>query len=219
MNVYLLPIGRQRFDIYSEPAEETHVPPASDAGWIRRWIHAGAVQWHALVDTARGGASTGRIARWRDQIVCHLAESIAEQRTLWALAREAGATLLFPATMKPAAARASLDRVLMSARRHHGFWLIVDVPLFIGSAVLTPIPGPNVIAYYFAFRAVGHLLSWRGARQGLLRTVWYLEADRHLAELASLVETPHAQREARVHAIAEQLNLRRLSAFFQRVAA
>ena len=39
--------------------------------------------------------------------------------------------------------------------------------LLIVSGVLALVPGPNVLAYYFAFRVVGHWLSMRGARQGL----------------------------------------------------
>ena len=33
------------------------------------------------------------------------------------------------------------------------------------SGLLFLVPGPNVIAYYFAFRMVGHYFSLRGARK------------------------------------------------------
>ena len=80
------------------------------------------------------------------------------------------------------------------------------------------IPGPNLLAYYLAFRVIGHIQSWRGARHAMERTRWTLESDDHLAELAALVEQPREVRASRVAAIAEQLNLSRLSAFFDRVA-
>src|SRR5436190_1733744 len=80
-------------------------------------------------------------------------------------------------------------------------------------------PGPNVIAYYLAFRVVGHFNSWRGARHGTARTAWSLHLDANLGELASLVDQPRELRASRVEAIAARLNLRRLSAFFDRVAA
>jgi hypothetical protein len=80
------------------------------------------------------------------------------------------------------------------------------------------IPGPNLVAYYFAFRFVGHLQSWRGARQAMEAIAWTLEPDAGLAELAALADMPREARAPRVAAIAAQLNLQRLSAFFDRVA-
>ena len=157
--------------------------------------------------------------KWRDRVVRRLAETIAEQRTLWALAQQTEATLLFPASVGERDARAALDRALARARRHHGWWIVVDAPLFVVSGILAPIPGPNVLAYYLGFRLVGHWLSWRGARQAVGDVQWTLEPDGSLAELASLVNVPRAARASRVDAIAARLNLHRLSAFFERVAA
>jgi hypothetical protein len=144
---------------------------------------------------------------------------MAEQRTLWALRRQARAVLEYPSTIDEPRARRVLDRALAGARVHHGRWLIVDFLLFLASGVFFFVPGPNVIAYYLAFRVVGHFNSWRGARHGAARTTWSLHLDANLGELASLVDQPRELRASRVEAIAARLNLRRLSAFFDRVAA
>ncbi len=201
MTVYLLSIGRERFELYSEPPEEPGAPPGSDAGRLRQWAHVANAQWHELVDAARRGHGVGRVARWRDALVRRLA------------------ALLHPALLDQIAARAALDRALAVARRHHRTWLLVDGPLFIVSAVLAPVPGPNVVAYYLGFRAVGHWLSWRGARHASAAVEWTLAPDTTLDELASLIDVPRAVRASRVHAIAARLNLHRLAAFFERVAA
>jgi hypothetical protein len=219
MIVYLLALGGGRFELYSEPPEEPGEPPHPGAGRWRQWAHTAYVRWHELVESARQRTSTGRIAQWRDVVVRRLAETIAEQRTLWALAQHSEATLLFPATVGEADAHAALDRALLAARRHHGWWLLVDAPLFVISGILTPVPGPNVLAYYLGFRVVGHWLSWRGARYASRRVRWTFEPDGSLAELASLVNMPRAARASRVDAIAARLNLHRLPAFFERVAA
>jgi hypothetical protein len=219
MIVYLLAVGRNRFELYSEPPEEPGAPPHPGAGRLRQWAHAASVRWHELVEVARRRTSTGRIARWRDAVVRRLAETIAEQRTLWALAQQTEAKLLFPASLGERDARVALDRALGTARRHHGWWIVVDAPLFVASGILTPVPGPNVIAYYLGFRLVGHWLSWRGARHATNQLQWTLEPDGSLAELASLVNIPRAARASRVDAIAARLNLHRLPAFFERVAA
>jgi hypothetical protein len=80
------------------------------------------------------------------------------------------------------------------------------------------VPGPNVLAYYFAFRAVGHYLSWRGAQHALERITWSLHAEPALAELGQLAVLPRAAGAARVEAIADGKKQPRHAAFFDRTA-
>jgi hypothetical protein len=218
MVVFLVPAGQSRFELYSEPPDDPSPAPAEHAGALRRWAHAASVRWHELVKTARQGAPRGRFAHWRDAVVCKLAESIAEQRTLWSLTDASAASLRFPSTLDADAARAMLMRLLGAARSHHLRWLVIDAVIFVSSAVLALVPGPNLFAYYFAFRLIGHFQSWRGARRAVEMIGWTFEPDASLAELASLVDVPRERRASRVEAIAAGLNLSRLSAFFDRVA-
>jgi hypothetical protein len=217
MLVFLVPAGRDRFELYSEAGEDPGAPPAREDGRFRRWAHAVNIQWHELVEAARRGRPRGRLARWRDALVCRLAETIAEQRTLWALRTRTSAALRYPAALPVERARAELEKAMAHARRHHLRWFIVDAVLFVSSVVFFFIPGPNLVAYYFAFRFIGHLQSWRGARQAMDVIHWSFEPDSELAELASLVNLPRAERAPRVAAIAARLNLQRLSSFFDRV--
>ncbi len=218
MTVYLVALGADRFEIYSEPPEDAPSSVDAAAGRFKRWGQQAAIRWRDLVDTARRGEATGRFAKWRDSVVCHLAESIAEQRTLWALRKADAATLRYPASLTPQVARRRLDGILTASRWHHGVWFVVDGVVFAASAVLAPIPGPNAIAYYLAFRLFGHGQSCLGAHRGLNRVVWGLAADEHLAELATLVRVPHATRASRVAEIARLLTLQRFAAYFERVA-
>jgi hypothetical protein len=217
--LHLVPLGRGRFDLYGEPPDEDDEPPEAEAGRIRRWAHAAREQWRRLVDRARMRTPEGRFARWRDTLISQLAESIDEQRTLWALRKVSAATLLYAKTSDEPGARASLDRILADARKHHGWWLAIDLTLFIASGILFFIPGPNVVAYYLGFRVFGHLQSWRGARQASSVVQWTLAANDQLAELETLAAEPHARRADRVKAIADILDLPRLPAFFERAAA
>jgi hypothetical protein len=218
MTVYLVPVGRDRYDLYSEAVDEPGGTPGRHEGFLRRLIHAASTSWHDAVHTARRGTAVGRLARWRDGIICRLAESIAEQRTLWALRDCTSATVHVPATFDSAAAKSALKGLIAGRRRHHRRWLVVDLGLFVLSGVFFFVPGPNLVAYYFAIRLIGHLQSWRGARQATERIAWTLEPEQGLAELASLVDVPRAARAPRVAAIAAQLNLPHLSAFFDHVA-
>lgn len=217
MTIYLVPARRGRYELYSEAPDVQEEAPVPTGRW-RRWLHAANQQWHALVSRAREGGDTGLWAPTRDRIVCALAESIAEQRTLWALRQAEAAEVRMPAFLDAGEARTRVMYDLQQARTHHLRWLIVDSLLFIVSGVLAIVPGPNLIAYYFAFRSVGHLQSWRGARQGIDAVQWAFVKDAALSELSELVDVPRHRRADRVHAIAARLELRHLADFFDRVA-
>jgi hypothetical protein len=217
MTVYLVPVGRGRFEPYSETHDDVAGAEMHDAQQ-KSWLRKASAQWQEWVERARRGAEPGRLARWRDAVICRLAESVAEQRTLWALQRQRHATARFPSTLDPERAPSTLMALFADARRHHLRWLAVDLLLFLASGPFAFIPGPNLLAYYLLFRLFGHLQSWRGARHAMDHVAWTFEPDTGLAELASLADEPREARASRVEAIAERLKLPRLSAFFDRVA-
>jgi plasmid stabilization system protein ParE len=217
MTVYLVPGGRGRHELYSE-TPEPEAEEAEPRGRFRRWIKRAGEEWRELVAQAQRRGSGTRFGRWRDRVVSALAESIAEQRTLWALRAVDTACVVMPSSLSPERARAIMMTDFALARRHHLRWLAVDGLIFIATGLLAIVPGPNVLAYYFLFRVVGHLQSWRGARQGMDRIAWTFTPDDALAELASLADEPRATRASRVEAIAERLNLPHLASFFERIA-
>ena len=218
MDLFLVPAGRNRFELYSETLEEPDEAPGDRDVVFRQWAHGAAVRWRALVDASRRGTGGGRVARWRDGLVCHLADSISEGRTLWALRAAHAAVVHVPSTLESARVRAIMMSLLGQARRRHLRWSLIDLVLLIASGPFALVPGPNMLAYYLAFRLVGHIQGWRGARQGMERVTWSFEPDTGLAELQMLVDVPRAERAPRVAAIAADLKLPRLSAFFDRVA-
>jgi hypothetical protein len=79
------------------------------------------------------------------------------------------------------------------------------------------VPGPNVIAWYFTFRAVGHFLSWRGALRGLKDISWTPEASAPLSGVRAALALGDAERCARLDAIASELGLAHLTGFVERV--
>ena len=90
--------------------------------------------------------------------------------------------------------------------------------LTLASVPFTLVPGPNVLAYYFVFRTVGHFLSMRGARQGLDGVTWETEASPHLTALRLALPLDPALRSRRVEEIAAALGLDRLPRFVEGVA-
>ena len=219
--MYLVPVGAGRFELYSEAPDDADAagqPPPAEGFW-KRTMHQAQVRWREAVHSARAGdESAGWFARLRDRAVCRAAESIAEQRTLWSLRNCTSATLVHPSDLTAAPLDEVRIGLLSRARQHHGRWLLIDALLLIVSGLLMLVPGPNVLAYYFAFRVAGHYLSWRGARQALEVVTWANHAEPALAELGRLAALPRDARQSRVEAIAGSLNLPRLAVFFERTA-
>jgi hypothetical protein len=233
MDVYLVPVGAERYELYCEvpdhaEAEQLDGPEAEEqrrAGFIRRMRrrfremlaeaererrHAGTV--------SEEGREHGWLSRVRTRTLRWVAESIAEQRLLWHLRRETETCLFYPDDMEEAQPLAILRAQLGRDFDKHRFWLVIDALGFVGSGLLMLIPGPNLIAYYFAFRLVGHYLSLRGARQGLSVIEWRLQKSAPLSELRRAVALEPEVRGRRVREVAARLRLEHLASFFERTA-
>lgn len=170
-----MPLGSDRFELYTEPSDDPGVAAPRPDGSVRRALHWLQERWRLAVLAAEAPdavQAAGRVARARDWLVRRIAQSIDEQRTLWSLRGVAAAAFVYPAELSETAAAAIRDRLLAHARTHHGWWLLGNVVAVAATAVLVLLPGPNLIGYYFLFRTVGHYLSWRGARQALEHLAW-----------------------------------------------
>jgi K+-H+ exchange-related protein len=170
--VLLIPVAGGRFELDSEPPDEGRATAGAPDGVWRRRLRTLQDRWDAAVAGAERAGARGWMPWLRDRAIRSVAESIDEQRTLWRLRQALGATLVYPADVGEATALAESRRLLAHARRHHAWWLAFDGLALVVSGVLAIIPGPNLIAYYFAMRVVGHLLSWRGAQRGLGAVSW-----------------------------------------------
>jgi hypothetical protein len=80
------------------------------------------------------------------------------------------------------------------------------------------VPGPNIIAYYFGFRLVGHYLSRRGAKHGLTEVRWQSCASPQLSRLRRVLVLEPYERDREVHEVASALQLPHLVKFFERTS-
>lgn len=222
MNVYLVPVTADRYELYCEVPDEPPDPAAPAEGFFGRLKHrftemlaeAERERHHGAPDRSEQGwfgRAKARMLRW-------VAESIAEQRLLWHLRRQTAACLFFPDDMEEAAAVAFTRQELRRDFEKHRFWLIIDSVGFAASGLLFLVPGPNVVAYYFAFRMVGHYFSMRGARQGLDHVTWSSERSAPLTELRHALGLVGEERDRRVDSVAGALGLEHLAKFFARTA-
>ena len=223
MEVFLVPVGLERYELYCEVPDEPHESePEPSAGFVKRLVHRFKTMIAEAERERRHGRPEGAPPGWMSRVKARtlrwVAESIAEQRLLWHLRRQEAATFFFPDDLDAARAIDIRRTQLKKDFDKHRFWLAIDSVGFVISGALMLLPGPNVLAYYFAFRMVGHYLSLRGARQGLEVVVWRDEASAPLSELRRALSFGADAREHHVRAIADRLRLEHLAAFFARAA-
>jgi hypothetical protein len=222
MDVFLVPVGGDRHDLYCEVTAEVE-PVAETAerpGWWQRQVRKFR-QTLAEAEEERHhrerGLRSERRGVWRF-VVGKLAEAVAEQRLLWHLRRETSATLVHADTLTGPAALGVARRQLTADRDKHRRWCAIDAVLTIATAPVALLPGPNFLAYYFMFRTGGHYLSMRGAERGLNGVTWRLQPSRDLTELGAALALDPDARQRRVEELAASLGLDRLAAFVNRVA-
>lgn len=222
IDVYLVPVGAARYELYCEIPDVLDEPEdeAPRGSWrrFRIWFR----EMLAEADRERRQPHAERPATWAGRLKARVmrlvAESIAEQRLLWHLRKETEARLFYPDDLDEQAATTELRAQMKRDFDKHRFWMIIDGLLFIASGAVMLVPGPNLLAYYFAFRLVGHYLSMRGARCGLTAVSWKPLASADLTELRRAIGLEPHLRVRRVHEVAARLHLEHLATFFERSA-
>ena len=229
MHVYLLPLGDNRYDLYCEMKEPTNlVDTDASRSVFARWrrdfvemVRAAEPDQPAAEIVDPSVPLTG-FSRWnrtlRSHLVRWIAASIAEQRLLWNLRRQKEVVLIYPKDLEAQTALETMRGLLQHDASRHRRWLVIDVLALMTAALFSIIPGPNVIAYYFSFRVLGHYLSIRGARQGLIKINWHPEMSEPLVNLRQALKMEANPRQELIREIAVQLGLKRLPAFFERTA-
>ena len=221
-----MPVGPDRYELYcEEPDEPDDAEGDGPPGFFRRtWYRLR--QQLAEAERARDRDTppatddppAGLAARLKARTMRWAAEWIAEQRLLWQLRGKDAVCLVHPQDVGEPQARELLKRSLQRDWERHRFWLVVDSIGMIASGALILVPGPNFLGYYFVVRTVGHYLSLRGARQGLVGVTWAVRSSPDLAALRTMVEQDADDREDRVREIGVRLGHERFARFFQRSA-
>lgn len=223
MDVYLVPIGADRFETYYEAADDDE-PDESMAGlgffgrlrvrFQTQLKEAERARHQVAPEEPRTflGRMQKRSLRW-------IAERIAEQRLLWHLRTAAAATLHVPSDMD---LRSAEDLVRGSMKRdadRHLRLLVVHSVALILSAPVAFIPGPNVLGYLFTFTVVGHFLAWRGARRALNQVRWQVAPNNALTDLRRAFVLGAEARHRVIHEVAHRLRLPKLARFVEQMAA
>lgn len=220
MDAFLVPTHADRYELYSESTGDADAPrdPNAPRSWWTRisdrvhgWIDEGE-------DERRRTAASQPPAhgRLRRAMTSRLAQVVASHRLLWALRHTTDVRLIHPDDLTADQARDLAHARLRRDVDKHLWWAAVESLLAIVSIPLVLVPGPNVIGYYFVFRAGAHVLSWRGAKVGLKRAVWNPQPSAELTALRSTLSLDRRARNARAQEIGAALGLSGLSAFLDR---
>ena len=229
VDVYLVPIGPTLYELYCESVEAGQTDAEADdvagrGGWYARFRQMMAEAQEARrtrrLSTLPADPSERRswLIRLRNVIIGWVAEAIVDWRMLWHLRGRSTVTLLHPDDLEPddavAVARAGLQR---DADRHVRRLVGSSIAAAILGPLLFFVPGPNLIAYYFVFLAVGHLLAWRGARHGLTGVRWRPAPSAPLTELRGILKDDPERRATHLRDISERLKLDHLAPFVERM--
>jgi len=221
MDVFVVPVGSDRYELYCEQQAEieTDADQAADSWLARGQRRFGQILREAedQEQGARREAPRGLAGRLQARLMSWIVERIAEQRLLWNLRSRVSAVAVHPDDVPFDDVLVHVRRMLRRDYERHRFWLAVDAVGLALAAIFTVIPGPNLIAYYFTFRVGGHWLSMRGAAQGQLRVEWTGRPSRPLTALRDVWSLSPAHRRQRVYDVAEELRLPKLPRFVERV--
>ncbi len=226
MDVYFIPVGPDRYELYCDEAGDPEdlvadvQPTGRFAALYQKFKDALArVEEERLSGEKRmHEGPRSWTERMKDRSLCWLAEKIAEQRLLWRLRKEDELTLYFADDIAEETAIARARGELQREADRHLKWVIIDGTLFAASGALFLVPGPNVVAYYFGFRLVGHYLSRRGAVHALNDILWSSCPSAQLTRLRRAMVLAGLEREHEVHQVGSELHLPHLAKFFERIS-
>jgi hypothetical protein len=223
LDVYLVPIARDRYECYYEAEEEPEqdVDPAGQGVFarLRRRFHeqlkeAEAARHQKVIEEPKTflGRLHQRTMRW-------IAERIAEQRLLWHLRTAHRATLHVSADLLPRDAEWLMREAMKRDAEFHRNRLIPHTLLLILSAAVAVVPGPNVLGYLFTFTVVGHFLAWRGAVNALTRVSWTVTPNMPLTDLRHAFSLDADTRHRLIKEVAKRLHMPKMALFVERMAA
>jgi len=221
IDVYLVPVGPDRYECYYEAAEqdETDEPVEGQGFFARMRIKFNEQLKEA--ERARHQKSveepTSFLGRMQRQSLRWIAERIADQRLLWHLRKVDSATLHASSDLETAEAERIMRSNFKWDADHHRNRLILHSLALIAAVPVALVPGPNVLGYLFTFTVVGHFLAWRGAVKGLHQIAWTIVPSPALTELRSAFSLDAAARHRVISDVALRLRMPKMARFVEQL--
>ncbi|MFI5459179.1 MAG: hypothetical protein ACHRXM_27435 [Isosphaerales bacterium] len=167
MKIYLLLISRERFFLYSDESESSHDEGEGDDSastarpGLRGWFHARYSRFKSAWQHADSGAMLWMRRAW-DWL-----HSFAhpDEAMLARLRSARRIDLHHPAARTRDEVSATWQGYLTQQWRRHLIWVSLNGVIAPFAFLLFILPGPNLIGYWFAYRAIHHFLVVWGIRR------------------------------------------------------
>ena len=222
LDVYLVPVGRDRYECYYEAEDVEEAITPGEQGFFARMRHRFNQQLKEAEEARHQKAieePKSFFGRWHKRMMRWIAERIAEQRLLWHLRTAAAATLHASADLLPRDAEWLMREAMKRDADFHRNRLIPHTLLLILSAAVAVVPGPNVLGYLFTFTVVGHFLAWRGAVNALNGVTWTVTSNPALTDLRHAFSLDADTRHRLIKEVAKRLHMPKMALFVERMAA
>jgi hypothetical protein len=213
VKIYLLNLEGGRCVFYSEGpemvAEAEAEAPARRPG-MRGWAERRYKSLQAiLTESEKGvGLRVRRIWEWLQKRIP------PDEPALRALRGVSAVVLHHPPTFTEAEAQELWRSYLKSRQGGHMFWFVINALVSPLTLLLAPLPGPNVIGYWFVYRSTCHMLARLGARNARSEqvTTEFLASD-------ALDGAFGAEDKERIASLSSSFGLQGLDEFIQRITA
>jgi Mitochondrial K+-H+ exchange-related len=168
VNVFLLNVGgrsvKTRPLFYADPRldehEEDHGPDRPPEKGIKGWAIARLRRLRDAWQHPHGG-----VAKFAHRAWDWLHSRTHPDEMLLARLRLARTIVLHhPSSMTDDDVYAAWTTFLRRGRKRHWLWFVVNAVISPLTLILGPLPGPNLVGYWFAYRAVHHWLILVGLR-------------------------------------------------------
>jgi Mitochondrial K+-H+ exchange-related len=167
VKIYLLSIDKHRFFFYSDvseaPDDEVDGPGSAGPGQsrLRRWLHDRLHRFQSAWQHAESGVLLWSRRAW-DWLHSWARPDEAMLVRLW---RARGIDLHHPASRTGEEVGALWAEYLAHRWWRHLLYLSANAVVAPFTVLFAILPGPNVIGYWFAYRAIHHLLIVWGIRR------------------------------------------------------
>ena len=167
LKIYLLSIDHSRFFFYSDESEASHDPDDADdaskptSAGVHGWFRARYKRFKSAWQHADSGALLWMRRSW-DWLHTWARPDEVMLARLW-LARRVD--LYHPLARSAEEVRSIWADYLKKQGWRHLIWLIVNGVIAPFSIIFAILPGPNLIGYWFAYRAIHHSLVVWGIRR------------------------------------------------------
>jgi hypothetical protein len=161
VKIFLISLDDGHYLFYSEgPDVIIDNEPIISRRGIRGWVERKYKSLQVILNESEKGVGLRmrRIWQWLQKRIP------PDEPILRSLRGALAITLYHPPVLAPEKSMAMWVGYLKERQGRHMFWFIMNALVTPLTLLLAPVPGPNIIGYWFVYRAVCHLLARLGAR-------------------------------------------------------